>query len=59
MHTPTLEGVVAAVAGVEKEREMGVLMLEELEHSLIHMLSLPWSMAFLRGQHLVHFSPSQ
>ena len=27
VHTPALEGVVAAIAGVEKTREAGVLML--------------------------------
>ena len=32
MHTPAPEGVAIAVAGVEKAREAGVLMLEELEH---------------------------
>ena len=32
MHLPTLEGPMIIVAGVEKEREAEVLMLEELEH---------------------------
>ena len=32
MHTPTPEGAAAIVAGVKKEREAEVLMLEELEH---------------------------
>ena len=30
-------GVVATVVGVEKEREVGVLMLEELEHQATDM----------------------
>ena len=34
MHIPSPEGVVAIVAGVEKAREAGVLMLEELEHEV-------------------------
>ena len=32
MHTPAPEGAMVAVAGVEREREVEVLMLEELEH---------------------------
>ena len=32
MHTPTPEGAVVVVAGVEKAREEEVLMLEDLEH---------------------------
>ena len=32
MHTPTPEGAVAIVVGVEKAREAEVLMLKELEH---------------------------
>ena len=32
MHTPALEGAVAAVGGVEKAREEEVLILEELKH---------------------------
>ena len=34
MHTPTPGGVVVAVAEVEKEREVGVLMLKGLEHQV-------------------------
>ena len=35
MHTPAAGGVVAAIAGVDKAREAGVLMLEELEHQAV------------------------
>ena len=35
VHTPNPKGVVAALAGVEKEREAKVLMLEELEHRAV------------------------
>ena len=35
MHTHALGGVATTVAGVEKEREVGVLMLEELEHQVM------------------------
>ena len=32
MHTPTPEGAVVTVTGVEKQMEEAVLMLEESEH---------------------------
>ena len=35
MHTPSPKGVVAAVAGVEKVREVEVIILEELEHQAV------------------------
>ena len=36
MHMPDPEGVVVVVAGVEKEREEEVLVLEELEHQAVN-----------------------
>ena len=35
MHTPTPEGAVVAVVGVEKAREEAMLMLEEMEHQTV------------------------
>ena len=35
MHTPTLRGAATAVAVVEKAMEVGVLMMEELEHQVV------------------------
>ena len=37
VHTPAPQGVVAAVARVEKAREVEVLMLEEMEHQAMDM----------------------
>ena len=37
VHTPAPKGAVAAVVGVEKAREVEVLMLEELEHLVVDM----------------------
>ena len=37
MHTLTPKEVVAVVAGVEKVREAGVLMLEGMEHQAMDM----------------------
>ena len=35
MHPPAIEGAMTAGAGVEKAREVKVLMLEELEHQVV------------------------